>query len=144
MANLGKEVKQILIQAPLTSGTGTDPDSTVIDMQGFEGCLITAIIGNADSTGVITVKVQESSSSSGSWNDLSGITASTSAGESDVMLIYDVYKPKDRFLRVNVARTTGVAYGGTIATQYGALVKPTTHDSSTLGATMIFGVTPST
>lgn len=143
MANLGKEVKQILIQAPLASGS-SDPTSTVVDMQGFEGCLFTGLVGTVGSTDVATLKISESSSSGGSYNDLSGITASTTAGNSDTMLIIDVYKPKDRFLQATITRSGVVEYGGTVATQYLPSKSPTAHDSSTLGATMIFGVTPST
>jgi hypothetical protein len=141
--NLGKDVKNILIQAPLASG-GSDPTSTIVDMQNFEGCMFTGIVGTAGSTDVTTLAISESSSSSGSWNALSGITASTSAGESDVMLILDVYKPLDRFLRATLTRSDAVEYGGTLAQQYMPFKRPTTHDSSTLGATLVLGVSPTT
>ncbi len=141
--NLGKDVKGILIQAPLASG-GSDPLSTVVDMEGFEGCLFVGIVGTAGSTDVATLKISEAATSDGSMGDLSGITGSTSAGESDKFIMIDVYKPKDQFLQATITRSAAVEYGGTMAYQYGPLKRPTTHDSSTLATALVLGITPTT
>ena len=142
MVNLGKSVSAFLIQNPLTSGGGSDPDSSIVDMQGYEGALFLGVVGTQDSTGVCTLKVSEDSSSGGSFNDLSGMTVATSAGESDKLFLINVIKPNDRFLRATITRSAASEYGGTVVLQYGGHKLPSIHTS--LGATMIQGITPST
>ena len=42
--NLSKDVKISLIQAPLAAGS-SDPNSTALDMAGYDGCLFIGLLG---------------------------------------------------------------------------------------------------
>jgi hypothetical protein len=139
--NLSKDVKVTLVQAPLADGQ-TDPDSSSVDMQGFEGVLFIGIVGTVTGSGTASLKASQSSDNS-TFNDLSGVVATGSAGGSDKFLVLDVYKPLDRYVRTTLTRAVANSiYGGTIAIQYGAHKKPTIHDAATLAAAAILGVSP--
>ena len=139
--NLSKDVKVTLVQAPLADGQ-TDPDSSSVDMQGFEGVLFIGIVGTVTGSGTASLKASQSSDNS-SFNDLSGVTATGSAGGSDKFILLDVYRPLDRYVRTTLTRAVAnPIYGGTIAIQYGAHKKPTIHDAATLAAAAILGISP--
>ena len=139
--NLSKNVKVTLVQAPLADGQ-TDPDSSSVDMQGFEGVLFIGIVGTVTGSGTASLKASQSSDNS-SFNDLSGVVATGAAGGSDKFILLDVYRPLDRYVRTTLTRAVANSiYGGTIAIQYGAHKKPTIHDAATLAAAAILGISP--
>ena len=140
--NLSKNVKVTLVQAPLADGQ-TDPDSSAVDMQGFEGVLFVGIVGTVTGAGTASLKAAQSSDNV-NFNDLAGAVASGAAGGSDKFIVLDVYRPLDRYVRTTLTRAVANSiYGGTIAIQYGAHKKPTVHDAATLAAAAILGVSPS-
>jgi len=140
--NLSKNVKVTLVQAPLADGQ-TDPDSSAVDMQGFEGVMFVGIVGTVTGSGTASLKAAQSSDNS-SFSDLSGVVATGSAGGSDKFFVLDVYRPLDRYVRTTLTRAVANSiYGGTIAIQYGAHKRPTVHDAATLAAAAILGISPS-
>jgi len=140
--NLSKNVKVTLVQAPLADGQ-TDPDSSAVDMQGFEGVMFVGIVGTVTGSGTASLKAAQSSDNS-NFSDLSGVVATGAAGGSDKFLVLDVYKPLERYVRTTLTRAVANSiYGGTIAIQYGAHKRPTVHDAATLAAAAILGISPS-
>jgi hypothetical protein len=140
--NLSKQVKVALVQAPLADGQ-TDPDSTAVDMAGFDGVVFIGITGTITGNGTVSLKASQSSNNS-DFNDLSGMVATTVAtADDDSFLILDVYQPTDRYVRTTLSRAVdNSVYGGTIAIQYGAEVKPTVHDATTLAVAAVLGLAP--
>lgn len=138
--NLSKEVKVTLVQAALADGQ-TDPDSDSVDMTGFDGVMFVGIIGTVAATGTVSLQAAQSADDS-SFDDLSGMVAAGDADDDDMFLLLDVYRPTDRYVRTTLTRgTANSVYGGTLAIQYKATKKPTTHDASTLAAQAL-GISP--
>jgi hypothetical protein len=142
MLNLSKETKVTLVQAPLADGQ-TDPDSSSVDMLGFEGVMFIGIAGTITGNGTVSLKASQSSNNA-DFNDLSGIVATTvAASDDDSFLLLDVYRPTDRYVRTTLTRAVdNSVYGGTIAIQYGAHTQPTVHDAATLAVAAVLGISP--
>lgn len=140
--NLSKNVTITMVQAPLADGQ-TDPDSAAVDMQGFEGVMFVGIVGTVTGSGTAALKASQSSDNV-TFNDLAGAVVTGAAGGSDKFFVLDVYRPLDRYVRTTLTRAVANSiYGGTIAIQYGAHKKPTTHDAATLAAAALLGISPS-
>lgn len=118
LKNLSKECCISLIMAPLVAGS-SDPPSTTLDMAEYDGVLLLSVLGTVCSTGVVSLKAQTSPTST-TYTDLSGVTISSSAGESDKILALDVQYPPHRYLRAVTTRaTTSAEVGGVVALRYG-------------------------
>lgn len=144
--NLSANTKQTLVQFPVGLGSAsTGAKSSVIDMSGFNGCMFTGTLGTFNSTGQVTMFIQSSTASGGTYVAIGGATVSSSLNEDDKILIVDVYKPQDRFIRaVSAIASTAGEFGGIVATQYEPNDVPTTHASSTLAATPVLSVSITT
>jgi hypothetical protein len=128
--NLSKNILPALVQAPLASG-GTDLASKYVDTQGAPNVLFTGLLGTAGSTDVCTLAAWGSSSTSSTGSALSGATMSSSAGESDKLMILDVVRPLKRYIKTHLTRSAAVEYGGTYAQRYGAAGNRVSPVSST-------------
>lgn len=133
MSQLIKNVQVSAVQAPLASG-GTDPASTYVDMQAFEGVMFVGYLGTAGSTDVCTFRLWGSTSTS-STGAVMGAAVSSSAGEDDKLFLIDEYKPTKRYVKCHLTRSAAVEYGGTIAIQYEAHSKPTAQTAAMFAAT---------
>jgi hypothetical protein len=122
-----------LVQAALADGS-TDPNSSSVDMAGYDGCLFVGIVGTITTTGTCTLAVEQSSDDgvADAFSALTGASAVASlAAKSDLLLVIDVQHPTKRYLRTSLTRATANSvWGGTIAIRYRA------HDgnSATLAA----------
>lgn len=141
--NLLKNVEFEEILAPISAGSSIDSDSDIIDMEGYEGVtFITPITDSAD-TGVATMNIEQNSvDSSSGMAALSGAVATvTSAANDDIngqLLVVDVYRPEERYLRANLtSATANIAYGNTIAIKYGPKKKPITQGSTVAASTQV-------
>jgi hypothetical protein len=143
--NLLKHVKVTVI-SPAAVAAQTAIDSTVLDMQGFDGVMFIALTGDATSGTVLTLTPKGNTASSTSSPAPVALTAiaatytATGAADADSMaLICDVYRPQLRYIYANLTRTTqNCVIGGIIAIQYCAAKKPTAQDASVIAST--FGV----
>ncbi len=141
--NLSTEIAATGVQAPLASG-GTDVASTYVDMQAFDGVLFTGYLGTAGSTDVAVLKAVGSTSTASTGTAITGATMTSTAGESDKLMILDIYRPRERFVKTKITRSAAVEYGGTIAQQYGPAVKPTVHLATTLVSASVLVVPQTT
>ena len=142
--HLVKNVKKTLVQAPLAVAASTSRASAHVDMANFDGVEFTGTLGTYASTANAALKVQVSTSTT-SWADLSGATASSTASKADGLLIIDVPRPRQRYVRTFLTHTTtGGEYGGTVASQYGARKLPVSHASTTLAAAAVLTVPQTT
>ena len=134
--NLGKSIVLDLVQAGLADGT-TDPDSSSVDMQGFEGVMFVGIIGAQDAAATAAIQAAGSTDDS-TFADITGALATSPVNSDDKILVLDVYRPQDRYIRTTLTRagTTNTTWGGTLAIRYGAHNKPTTHTAATLAVAM--------
>ncbi len=130
--NLSKEVKVTRVMNAVAAGT-TNQNSTVLDMQGFEGVMFVAAFGALTATQVTSLKAQQGTLSDGSdMADLAGtLTGPLADTDGNKLLVLDVFRPQERYVRCVVGRgTANAVIDGVIAIQYCSRKAPTTHDTT--------------
>lgn len=132
MQHLLKNVALEYVNDAITAAANTDDDSAAVDTQGYEGVMFICPITDSVQGGVATMTVEQETTSDGTFAALSGAVATaTSASNDDLngkLLVVDVYKPRERYLRANLTSATqNIAYGATIAIKYGAHKMPITQ-----------------
>ena len=128
---LGRDIKfsAILIDG-LAAGTDDTTNGASVDMAGYEGVIFVAVVGDVTATGVYTLHVETSSDDS-TFNDLEGTSTTKTTGDSDELLISEIHKPRERYLRPVQARATAnIITGGVFAIQYGPAKTPVTQDTT--------------
>lgn len=143
--NLSKDVKITVVAAAAAAAT-TAIDSSVLDMQGFDGVMFIALTGDVTDTSVLTLTAKGNSANSTSSPTpvtqvaTDAFTAGASTADSKALVV-DVYKPALRYVFANLTRATANAViGGIIAIQYKADLRPTTQDASVIASAIGAGV----
>jgi hypothetical protein len=136
---LSEDVKVTLVQAALADGQ-TDPDSSSVDMSGYDGVMFIGVVGTITGSGTANLIAAQSSDDS-TFATLSGMTATkTAAAQSDTTMILDVQRPADRYVRTTLTRAVANSvYGGTIAIQYKAR---SLAAAAALANSIVRGITP--
>jgi len=125
--NLSKNVKVVLAKAAQASG-GTAVTTSVIDTQGFEGVVFFGSIGTANAGNFAKVQQGQKSDLSDAA-DLAG-TKVVPGDDGDSFLI-DIYKPRERYLRVYIDRSgANTATGDVYAILYEPRKAPVTHGAT--------------
>ena len=141
MKSLLKNSKITRIMAATAAGTTDTLSSDIIDMGGFEGVMFICKVSDAAATAVGTLTVQQNTANSASgMATLSGeavaFTFAAADGDDD-MLIIDVYRPQEHYLRAQLTRATAnIEVGGIIAIQYGAHEAPVTQGATVLDSAL--------
>ncbi|HMR01758.1 MAG TPA: hypothetical protein PKA43_00140 [Candidatus Competibacter phosphatis] len=136
MQNLLNQIKLYYVNAAISNASNTDDDSDIVDTAGFDGILFATPITDSAQTGVATLTVEQNSANSGTgMAALSGAVATaTSAANDDIngkLLVVDVYRPRERYVRSNLASATAnIAFGDTIAILYKGIKMPITQSTS--------------
>ncbi len=130
MANqISNQIKTTKVLDVTAAGT-TDINSASVDMANFEGVRFTVGIGVITSTAVTVVKAATSSDDS-NWNDLLGTAISFADDDDAKMVIIDIWRPLERYLRITVDRgTANAVIDFAIAEQYGPRTLPTTDTAA--------------
>lgn len=118
-----------------TAAGTTAVNGTGVDMQDFESVKFEVSIGTLSATQVTSLKAQGSSDNS-TWADITGAaTAAMADGDSNKMLILEVYRPQQRYVRCVVNRgTANAVVDSGVAVQRGPKKLPTTNDATTVSA----------
>jgi len=130
MQNLLNNIKFDYVAAAVSAGSSIDNDSAIVDTQGYEGVLFWTTITDSVDTGVATMTIEQNTANSGTgMAALSGAAASaTSAANDDLngkLLLVDVYRPRERYVRANrTSATANIAYGECVAILYGGIKQP--------------------
>lgn len=124
-----------------TAAGTTAINGTGYDMQDFEGIVFICAMGTLTATQVTSLKAQGSADNS-VWADISGATTAAAAdGDSNKVLLLDVYRPQQRYVRPVVNRATANAViDGVVAIQYGPKKAPTTQSSDVSQSAGVLGV----
>lgn len=112
--NLSSNVKLTKVADHSTAATSA-VNSAEVDMQGYEGVLFITSFGTAAADN--TVNGAQSSVSGGTFVDLLGTSVASGTSDEDVWL--DIYRPIDRFVRLEAARGTSSTLESIWAIQYG-------------------------
>ena len=103
----------------------SDINGATLDMSGFEGVLIAVRFG-AITTGALTsIKAQQGAASDMSdAADLEGTAQTVADNDDEEEFLIDIYKPRERYVRVVVDRgTQNAVVAGATYTQYGPIRK---------------------
>lgn len=128
--NLSKNSKLILVKAGQATGT-TQLGTSVIDMQGFNGVMVFGSLATANAGNYAKAREGDASDMS-DGADLEG-TKNTPANNGDSFLI-DIYKPKKRYVDVQIIRGVTTITGDVYALLYDAPRKSPTSHGSTINA----------
>lgn len=127
-----KHAKLTRVMNAVAAGV-SDQNSTIVDMQNFEGVLFLASFGALTATQVTQIKAQQGAASdlSDAQDLLGTLVGPLADADGNKCLALDVYKPRERFVRLVVDRgTANAVIDGVIAIQYGARTEPTSQDST--------------
>lgn len=139
--SLLRETKVTRVSASAAAAQ-TDVTSSAIDTKGFEGCLFIVAMGTITSGAVTSAHVEQCDTSGGSYTELDGTEITIADDDDGKLVLIDVKQPAERYLKCVVDRATQDAVvDGIVAVQYAAKDIPTTHDSTTVGASG-FDLTP--
>ena len=94
--------------------------------------------GVADDTAAIQAA---GSADDSTYADIAGAVATSPINSDDELLIVDVVKPLDRYIRTTLTRggTTNTTWGGTIAIQYNGRKLPSSHLNLAVAMTTVIG-----
>lgn len=112
--NLSSNSKFTKLQDQTAAGTSA-VNSDEVDMQGFEAVVFLTSFGTAAADN--TINAAQSSVSGGTFLDLADTEVASGTSDEDVWL--DIYRPTDRFVRLEATRGTSSTLESIWAIQYG-------------------------
>lgn len=129
-ANLTYDTKVTRVLNAVVAGT-TDQTGTSVDMQGFAGVRFVAAFGTLTATQVTSLYAEGSADNS-NWSALANTRVGPLAdGDSNKLLVLDIYRPTHRYIRPVVDRgTANAVIDGVVAEQYGPRKAPITKDAT--------------
>lgn len=127
MSQLSNQIK-IAVSAPAAAAT-TAVNSPSVDMAGYEGVLFMTRFGTAASNNTVNAA---GSADDSTFTDYTG--SSVVSGTSDEVVWIDVYRPIDRYVRLEAARGTSSTLESVTAILYGGRKQPI---SNVLSGTII-------
>ncbi len=139
--SLGRNCKVTNVKT-FQSAAQSTVTSTRVDMAGYEGVMFIVSMGVIDGSATTTCYVrQDTATGMGGGAQIAGTVITIADDDDDYAFVMDVYRPEERYLDVQVTRTTSNSeVESIVAIQYGARKVPVTHDSSTVAdATYVAG-----
>ena len=118
----------------VTAGTTAVTPSAGVDVQGYNSVAFLVLLGTITSTGVPSIKVQQSddNGSADAFDDLAGSAFATNDTQSNGIIAVEIMRPTKRYLRVVVTRATAnVVLDGIVAILSNPMAVPITP--ATLG-----------
>lgn len=129
--NISNQIKTTRVMNAVAAGT-TAQNSSSVDMANFEGVRFTAAFGAIVAGAATSVNVAQSADDS-SFADLLGSGVTVEDDDDNQVVVIDIWRPVDRYVRCEIARATqNATIDGVIAEQYGPRVLPTTDDTTTV------------
>ena len=130
--NISKETKIVKVLAPTATGTSTI-NTSVVDMQGYDGVIFLGSIGSAAANN--GMKVQQGAISDGSAAaDLAG---SLAGGASKTDLLVEVTKPQKRYVRAAVVRGTTTTIDCVWAILYRGIKQPVDNSGAAVAQKLL-------
>lgn len=134
--NLTNDVVTAQVQNGAAAGT-TNVTGSSVDSFGFDNVRFIASIGTLTATQVTALKIQESSDNSTFTDMTGGATAAMADGDSNKLLIADVYKPAKRYLRPVLTRGTANAVLNCIIAESGLARRPPVTQDTTVSQSIL-------
>ena len=119
----------------------TAENGAAVDMRNFEGVMFIAALGALTAGQETSIRAQQAAASDGAFADLGGTRVGDAEDDDDnQLLILDVKRPTERYVRCVVSRgTADAAIDGMIAIRYGPRKKPTTQGSTVSASKAVDG-----
>ncbi len=131
--SLAKNTQPQRIMDGVVAGT-SDQTSDAVDRAGYDGVMFIGLLGTLTSGHATSMKIQQSSDDGGSdaYADLLGTGSGALAeGDSDQMIVIDIVRPLERYLKAILLRgTQNAVIDGIVAIPYNAKVTPTAQHST--------------
>ncbi len=134
MATQNQETRVSLPLNPVAT-TSANQTGASVDMQGFDECRFTFVIGTAAATATAACNVQTGASTT-AFQDILGATATSTGGADDGLIDIIINNATgQRFLRpvITNATTANIEYGGIVAVQSQARDHGTATTATTTG-----------
>ena len=129
--NLSRAAKVTRVSNAVAAGT-TDINSSSVDMANFDSVQFVVAFGTITATAVTSCKLQTSSDDS-SFNDLTGTAITVADDDDNQVVVLDLGKPLERYIRCTVDRgTANAVVDGIFCQQYLAGNQPVTHDATSV------------
>ena len=134
MVNLARNLKFARTLNAVAYGQ-TNQNGSIIDMSDYEGVVFIAALGAMASDAVAGLKAQTGSAANMSdAADLEGSAVAMIDPDDNTLLVLEIHRPAERYVRAVVTRSTGDStIDGVIAIQYGPRVLPVTQDNTVAG-----------
>lgn len=134
MGFLTEDVKATRVMNAVAAGQ-TAQNSTGVDMTGWDGVMFIVSFGAITASAVTSCHMAQGDTLSGSYADLTGTSISVADDDDNQIVILNLEKPIDRFVRCEISRGTADAViDGVVALQYKGN-RPSTHDATTVVGT---------
>lgn len=133
--NLGTTVSVSRVMDAQAAGA-TNVNGTVLDMANWDGVILVALFGAIVSGAATSFKVQQGQQSNLSdAADLAGSSITVADTDDNKVLVSDIYRPQERYLRPVVLRATqNATIDGVIAIRYKGRKAPSVLDATVLAA----------
>ena len=106
--NLGKNIKATVCLA-YASGTAVR-EGAILDMAGWDGVIGVAHMATIAASAVGDIHwEQDTDSAGGTMTDLAGTAIATAADDDDEVFVSELYKPRERYVRMVVTKDTSNA-----------------------------------
>ena len=136
MRNLLNDIEIANVSAPVAAGSAIDQNTSIIDMQNFEGCIFIAPVTDSVAAGVATLAIEQ--------NDVESDVGMKALMEAEAMLtsvvdddlndkfiVIDIYKPKKRYIQgVLTSTNANIAFGNVTAIKYSGRKSPVIQSDS--------------
>ena len=129
--NFTKEIKAIRVENAVAAGT-SPIDTDIVDTAGYEGVVFAISLGAIVSGAATSAKAQQNTANSTSgMADLAGTAITIADTNDNNVVLVDVYRPRERYVRCLIDRATqNATVDGVVAFLYGAKKKPVTQDAT--------------
>jgi hypothetical protein len=135
MDNLLANCAVDLLHTGATAGTSDVTDASSVDMAGYDGAMFIAQLGALSANQVTSLQIQGANADTGHADLVGAISANAADGDGDNLLIVDVVKPLQRYLKPMLNRATGNAVlDGIVCVRYKGSKVPVTQGASVASA----------
>jgi hypothetical protein len=128
--NLSSQVKVTKVHATEGAAAATHY-SDIVDMANWDGVVFLASIGTAAADNGVNAQ-QDTDAAGGTMADLEGTKILSDATQTDFVL--DLYRPKERYVRLAVLRCTSTTIEAVWAIQYRGRSMPVDNDTTAQAA----------
>jgi hypothetical protein len=133
---LSSQILVVRLSNGVVAGT-SEIDSSTLDTAGYDGAVIVTAFGAITAGSVVAVKLQDGATTSPT-TDVLGSSQAVADTDDNKQVLHDIYRPRNRYLRVVVTRTSqNAVLDGIWAILYRGRKEPIAVDTTSVAATKV-------